>query len=156
VKGRSLAVKHRKQTPRIRDRGAAAVEFALVVPVLLIVVFGIIDFGRMLNAQLQVTEAAREGARAASTIMGDEVDRSDAAADRIARFTGGTIGGVEFDDSRSAFCGRVPSDGDINTVATEYQFDFITPVGDIGALFGGGGWGEPITIRATSVMPCRA
>jgi len=35
-----------------RDRGAAAVEFALLLPVLLLLVFGIIDFGRALNAQI--------------------------------------------------------------------------------------------------------
>ena len=49
-----------------RDRGAAAVEFALVLPVLVVIVFGIIDFGRMLNAKIVLTQAAREGARAAA------------------------------------------------------------------------------------------
>ena len=46
-----------------RDRGAAAVEFALLLPLLLLIVFGIIDFGRALNAQITLTQAAREGAR---------------------------------------------------------------------------------------------
>ena len=145
-----------KQVKRGSDRGAAAVEFALVVPVLLIVVFGIIDFGRMLNAQLQVTEAAREGARAASTITGTVSQRSSAAADRISYFSTSTTGGVEYDSSASSFCGRTPAEGSLNTVTTTYSFHFITPVGDIGALFGGGHWGAPITIRATSVMPCRS
>ena len=45
------------------DRGATAVEFALVLPLLLLLVFGIIDFGRALNAQITLTQAAREGAR---------------------------------------------------------------------------------------------
>ena len=45
------------------DRGAAAVEFALLLPLLLLLVFGIIDFGRALNAQVTLTQAAREGAR---------------------------------------------------------------------------------------------
>ena len=49
-----------------RDRGAAAVEFALLLPVLLLLVFGIIDFGRALNAQITLTQAAREGARIAA------------------------------------------------------------------------------------------
>ncbi len=72
----------RKVTPpnARRDRGAAAVEFVLVLPVLLLLVFGIVDFGRMLNAQIVVTEAAREGARAAALIdeaAGERSDRSD-------------------------------------------------------------------------------
>lgn len=46
-----------------RDRGAAAVEFALVLPLLLIMLFAIIDFGWVLTQQLSVSAAAREGAR---------------------------------------------------------------------------------------------
>jgi Flp pilus assembly pilin Flp len=48
------------------ERGAAAVEFALVVPVLVLLVFGIIQFGRAYNLYLTATAAAREGARAAA------------------------------------------------------------------------------------------
>lgn len=46
-----------------RERGAAALEFALVLPVLLLLVMGIIDFGRVFNAQQTLTYAARAGAR---------------------------------------------------------------------------------------------
>lgn len=45
------------------ESGAAAVEFALVVPVLLLLLLGIIEFGRVFNAQMQVTAAAREAVR---------------------------------------------------------------------------------------------
>jgi Flp pilus assembly protein TadG len=45
-------------------RGQGLLEFALIVPVLLLLLFGIIEFGRILNQQLIVSEAAREGARA--------------------------------------------------------------------------------------------
>ena len=48
------------------DRGAAAVEFALIVPILLILVFGIIDFGLAMYSQTMVGNAAREGVRTAS------------------------------------------------------------------------------------------
>ena len=48
---------------RNSDRGAAAVEFALVLPILLLLVCGIIDFGRAYNAQITLTHAAREAAR---------------------------------------------------------------------------------------------
>lgn len=49
--------------PRRFRRGAAVVEFAVVVPVFLILVFGIIEFGRMVMVQQIITNAAREGAR---------------------------------------------------------------------------------------------
>ena len=49
---------------RERDRGAAAVEMALVLPILVLVVLGIIDFGRVFSAQQTLTFASREGVRA--------------------------------------------------------------------------------------------
>ncbi len=48
------------------EGGAAAVEFALVVPLLLTLLFGIIEFGAAYNAQILVTNAAREAVRAAN------------------------------------------------------------------------------------------
>jgi len=48
------------------DRGASALEFALVAPVLLLLAMGIIEFGFMFQAQLALTHAAREGARMAA------------------------------------------------------------------------------------------
>ncbi len=46
-------------------RGAAVVEFAVVVPVFLTLVFGMIEYGRMVMVQQIITNAAREGARVA-------------------------------------------------------------------------------------------
>lgn len=49
-----------------RDRGAAAVEFALVVPLLLALVIGIAAFGRAYQIQSTLSMAAREGVRIAA------------------------------------------------------------------------------------------
>lgn len=48
---------------RFDERGAVAVEFALVLPVLLLLLLGIVEFGHAYNAQISLTHAAREGAR---------------------------------------------------------------------------------------------
>ena len=48
------------------DRGAAAVEFALVVPLLFLLVFGMIDFGWAINRYTVLNNATREGVRLAS------------------------------------------------------------------------------------------
>jgi hypothetical protein len=45
------------------DRGAAAVEFALVVPVLVLLVMGIVDYGLFFTDRLAVKQGIREGAR---------------------------------------------------------------------------------------------
>jgi Flp pilus assembly protein TadG len=48
-----------------REDGAELIEFALVMPLMLLVMFGIIDFGLLFQRYLVVTNAAREGARVA-------------------------------------------------------------------------------------------
>lgn len=47
------------------SRGVSAVEFAILLPLLLAIVFGIIEFGLFMYNQQVITNAAREGARAA-------------------------------------------------------------------------------------------
>lgn len=48
---------------RKNERGQALVEFAILLPVLLFLVVGIIEFSRAWNAHQVLTDAAREGAR---------------------------------------------------------------------------------------------
>lgn len=48
------------------DRGAAAVEFALVVPILFLILFGIIDYGLWFADSIAVRQSSAEGARRAS------------------------------------------------------------------------------------------
>lgn len=66
-------------------RGAVAVEFALIAPVLMILLFGAIEFGLAFKDLLVLNQAAREGARAAS--VGDTVSavlsRIDSAASTL-------------------------------------------------------------------------
>ena len=45
------------------EKGAAAVEFALLLPILIVLVFGIIYFGTIFNDYIAVSHAARDGAR---------------------------------------------------------------------------------------------
>lgn len=71
---------------RRRQRGQTLVEFALVLPVFLVILFGVIEFGFVLNAQLGVSFASREAALTAAEAG------SDATADcAILRSVQGTI-----------------------------------------------------------------
>jgi hypothetical protein len=59
-------LKRRLRTRRLekRDKGAVALEFALIVPILLMISVAIIEFGRAYHEVISLQAAAREGARA--------------------------------------------------------------------------------------------
>jgi Flp pilus assembly protein TadG len=63
---------------RGRDRGQAAVEFAIALPLVVVLVFGVIQVAVVVRDQIAIELAAREGARAAA------VSDSPAAAARSA------------------------------------------------------------------------
>jgi len=50
-----------------RSRGQALVEFAIIVPIFLMIAFATIDFGVALDASIGISNAAREGARLGAT-----------------------------------------------------------------------------------------
>src|SRR3954453_23710032 len=65
------------------ERGAAAVEFALVTPLLLVILFGIVDYGIWFSDSISARQAVRDGARAgpidslgacATTVTGTDAD----------------------------------------------------------------------------------
>lgn len=64
----TLWIRRRASNVRRDERAAAIVEFAIIAPLLFILVFGIIDYGRYFYWYARVTNAAREGARAGSVM----------------------------------------------------------------------------------------
>ena len=56
---------HKMSRSYRKQRGAAAVEFAVVAPVFILLIFGMIEYGRMVMVQQMLTNASREGARRA-------------------------------------------------------------------------------------------
>jgi len=54
------------------EKGASAVEFAIILPILVMIVFGIFEFGIAYNNWIALTHAAREGARLAAVGFIDE------------------------------------------------------------------------------------
>jgi Flp pilus assembly protein TadG len=58
----------------VRDRGASLVEFALVAPLLFLLLFGVIEFARVAHGFTTVWTAAREGSRYATTVGDSDGD----------------------------------------------------------------------------------
>ena len=133
-----------------RDRGSVAVEFALLLPVLLLILFGIIDFGRAISYQITLTQAAREGARVAS--LGGSTSavttRTESAAAPTLTLTSANI---TVTPATSPACG--PGAGGDAVVKVTYTYQFITPVGAFMAMFGTG-LGSTLSLTATGTMPC--
>lgn len=65
------------------ERGAAVVEFAIVVPILLIFVTAIVDFGRMLGVAASLAAAARDGARLGATVTQLDATQKNAIRNRV-------------------------------------------------------------------------
>ena len=118
------------------ERGSQLVEFALIIPLFLMLVFGTIDFGRGFFSWIIITNAAREGARAAAMGWDDAVvyERVEAAVSGLS-----TSGTLTTGDSASGACPPVSSQdwcitadidglrGDPATVHVEYNFQFLVP-----------------------------
>jgi Flp pilus assembly protein TadG len=67
------------------DRGAAAVEFALVAPVLMLLLFGIVDFSKVFQVEATLAQAAREGVRVMA------LQNDPAAARAAVQLTAGSV-----------------------------------------------------------------
>jgi len=66
-----------------RDRGQATVEFALILPLLVICIAGIVWVGQVMVTQVRLEHAAREGARAAAVQPEQATGRAAAAVAQV-------------------------------------------------------------------------
>jgi Flp pilus assembly protein TadG len=142
-----MPARHLVRRKRGDTRGAAAVEFALVLPVLLLLVLGIVDFGRMLDWQIKLSGAAREGARWVALGQGDPTNR--------VRTATGDPASASVAVSYTA-CPSPPPTGasSVNTTVTATRaYTLLTPLRTISGLFGGGLPGS-ITLTGKGVMRC--
>lgn len=88
MSGRFERAHAQKQSKRGDERGAAAVEFALVLPILCALLFGIIAYGYMLSFRQGISQGAAEGARAAAVEL-NSANQSTAALAALNRSLGG-------------------------------------------------------------------
>lgn len=101
------------------ERGAAVVELAFVLPLLLLLVLGITDFSRALLTNITVVEAAQEGALYASYFPGGDVpQRVVDSVDDIALTPGDVTTAIDL-----TACAA--------TVTVDHDYPMITPVGKL-------------------------
>ncbi|WP_281260792.1 TadE/TadG family type IV pilus assembly protein [Paractinoplanes atraurantiacus] len=120
-------------------------EFAIVLPLLLLILFGIIDMGRFLQQYIQLTEAAREGARLGA--LNGSVTEVKAKIQGIV----GTGVALTY-PAGPAVCGTGAVD---SSVTVQRTFAPVTPLFKLMVTFGGTSQnpGSPV-IKAIGVMSC--
>jgi len=135
------------------ERGAELVEFALVMPIFLILIGGITDFARLFFSYEIVTNAAREGARLAS-LPGYDLNNYQAVRTRVTTYLANTnAGGTATTDVDPVPVGiavvdGVPRNGGIRVTIT-YTHNFLF----VGRMFGliNGTFQDSLTYQVTTV-----
>ena len=144
----------------IKDqKGAAVVEFAIILPLLLVLLFGIVEFGFLLYNKAMITNAAREGARAG--IVFDVTRPTQAEIQTIVdNYAAAHL--INFDPSQTISTNAkhlesngppdgltIPS-GDSLEVTVQYNYDFLV-FPNLAKLFGGS-FANIQNLRAVTVM----
>lgn len=106
------------------EQGSAAIEFALIAPLLFIIVFAIIDFSRAYYTLNDLTAAVREGARYASS-LDDPVVRQDEVREVVRNFALSFAGDTVVDTQIEV---TFEAGGRVRVAITDYPFEFLTPL----------------------------
>ena len=124
------------------EGGQSLVEFTLVLPIFLLVLFAIVDFGMAFNAWITVTNSAREGARVGSVRApaGDIEQR--------VRDTAGSLG----DDLTVIVTNAEGDPGDSVVVDVSYGYSLITPLARILTMISHGSIRDSFTLSSTADM----
>jgi Flp pilus assembly protein TadG len=134
----------------IKDqKGASAVEFAIILPVLLLVLFGIIEFSIAFYDKAMITNASREGARAgivfrASPLTNVEITDivNNYLSDNLITFSGTSVPDITVTPVDTSTLTM----GDPLTVTVSYPYNYYVLPGFVAGLTGS------INLNATTVM----
>lgn len=122
------------------ERGAVAVEFAILAPVLVMLLLGIMEFSRAYNAQASLSAAAREGVRVMAISNDPNAARSAVQDTAVSLQPGVTGSNIAFKnlDTGSATC----APGNRMTVTITYTLTTMT------------GFAGPFTMTGQGAMLC--
>jgi Flp pilus assembly protein TadG len=144
-----------------RERAQSLVEFCLIIPVFLILVFGVIDFGMGLRAYITVAQATREGARfaaignpAGTFVSGGSGECNGSTTTTTVGRVCSTLGGLPLTNISTVGVtypsGNSP--GNPVHVAVSYSYKYITPLSGLVNFFSAGSLGSAISISASTDM----
>jgi Flp pilus assembly protein TadG len=119
------------------------VEFVLVLPIFLLLLFAIIDFGMGFHAWLTVTNSAREGARLGA-VRGTQTEIIQRVQD--------TASSLDQADMTITVTNAGGTPGTSVVVDVDYQYTLITPLDNILGMISGGAVGPSITFSSTADM----
>lgn len=122
-------------------KGQSLVETALVLPIILLILTGIVDFGLLFNNYLIVSNASREGAR--SAVIGSTNEQIRAVVNTVAA-------SLDSDKLTITISPDLPagrSKGVAAAVTVEYEYSMITPI--IAAIVPG-----PFNLESSTTMRC--
>ena len=136
------------------EGGQSLVEFALVLPIFLLVLFAIVDFGMAFHAWITVTNSAREGGRLGAVHPALDAPGSpcdgygslDQCIEAKVRDTAGQLG----DDLEIDVTNADGLPGESVVVEVSYAYSLITPLSDILVVVSGGSIGESFTLSSTA------
>ncbi|MDH4341849.1 MAG: pilus assembly protein [Nitrospira sp.] len=109
---------------KLNERGVVAAEFALLLPVFLLILFGIIEFGMMMYGREIVTNAAREGARA-GIVQGPPKRTGGEITSISNNYLTGT--GINLADVTFTPTGEGLASPNMLTVTAVYNYNFLIP-----------------------------
>ncbi|KQQ20870.1 pilus assembly protein TadE [Rathayibacter sp. Leaf299] len=118
------------------DSGAVALEFALLLPILMVILVGIVEFSLLFTAQTTITNAAREGARSMALHNNPATART-AVKNAAFNLSPGLT------DAQITVSPTACTVGTLGTTTIRYQYHLMT------GLFGDG-----ITLTGKAAMRC--
>jgi Flp pilus assembly protein TadG len=125
---------------KTKERGAVAVEMAVLLPLLLLILIGTMEFGRVFNVQNSLTQAAREGARHAAI----NYNKSTLDVEGTALAAAPSLNGLAMTVTDNA--STCTSGADVE-VTTSVSLASLSGFLDAGGLF-------PMTLTGVGVMRC--
>ncbi|GAA3228522.1 TadE/TadG family type IV pilus assembly protein [Actinocorallia longicatena] len=129
-----------------RDGGAAAVEFALLLPLIVALLFGMIDLGVLLNTKITVTEAARQAIRTYVLTRDDDPDTRETTKRESGLAVLTALAGPPTTIDWTT-CTELSSTSTLRTATVKVTYERSAVIGLIPGL-------RRATLSSTAVMPC--